>query len=198
MTPVDYALLAERSYGDAPTVGQLNSASRMHVYGDAHVFRGSDDIAAWVADAGVATVSVWGLGKIHHGFYIALTQILPACLALPRPASVVGHSLGGALAIIYAAILAQLGHAVPVYAFEPPRLCGDTTMFEIFRVKQVPWFATRNGNDIVTQLPWGLSLPGALTRIGKPTFPFDNIKDHGIDRVIAALAPTLSTQAPLS
>lgn len=188
MQPVDYALLAQRAYTDAPTVGQAESASRMHVYGDVHVFRGSDDLASFIADADCDTIPVEGLGKLHKGFYGALTAIMPQCLALPRPSAVAGHSLGAAMAIIYAAVLAQLGHVVPVYAFEPPRLCGDAAMQDLLAATRVPWFATRNGLDVVTQVPPGLTLPGPLTKIGRPSFSLDNLTDHGMGRVIAALA----------
>ena len=188
MKPVDYAILAERSYHDAPTAGKADSASRMHVYGDVHVFRGSDDLASFLADADCDTIPVEELGKLHKGFYGALAAILPECLDLTRPSAVAGHSLGAAMAIIYAAVLAQLGHVVPIYAFEPPRLCGDGTMCDLFHAKRVPWFATRNGKDIVTQVPFDLTLPGQLTRIGTPSFSLDNLTDHSIERVVRALA----------
>lgn len=188
MNPVDYALLAKRAYTDAPTVGRADSASRMHVYDGVHVFRGSDDAKSWLADIDVATVDVWGLGKLHAGFYSALATILPACMALPRPQAIAGHSLGAALAIIYAGVLAQLGTVVPVYAFEPPRMCADAALQTLFFSKQVPWFACRNGNDLVTQVPINMTLPGHLVRIGSASAPVDNVTDHSIDRVIQALA----------
>ncbi|MGC1550830.1 MAG: hypothetical protein WA777_20095 [Rhodanobacter sp.] len=187
MNPVDYALLSKQAYSDAPTIGDPASASRMHVYGDVHVFRGTDDFMSAFSDANCTIVNVWGLGHIHAGFYAALAAILPACLALPRPVAVAGHSLGAALAIIYAAVLAQLGVVVPVYAFEPPRLCSDGIMAELLSTKQVPFYATRNGRDLVTQVPPMLTLPGELTLIGTPSLPIDNIADHNINRVIAAL-----------
>lgn len=191
MTPVDYANLAQRAYLDAPTVGDAGSASRMHVYGDVHAFRGTDGLHALLADVDVGTTEVWGIGRIYDGFFAALAAILPACLALPRPNVVVGHSLGAAMAIIYAAILAQLGTVVSVYAFEPPRMCGDDTMLRLLQAKQVGWYATRNGNDIVTQIPACLSLPGPLVHVGQALAPFENTFDHGIDRVIHALQPPI-------
>ncbi|MFC4526400.1 lipase family protein [Dyella halodurans] len=160
----------------------------MHVYGDVHCFRGTDGVMSDMADAKVLTTNVWGIGSVHSGFYAALAAILPACLALPRPKAIAGHSLGAAMAILYAAVLAQLGSIVPVFAFEPPRLCADGGLEALLQDKQVPFFATRNGCDLVTQVPPGMTLPGPLTLIGKATVPFDNIADHGIDRVIAALA----------
>ena len=92
------------------------------------------------------------------------------------------------MAIIYGAVLAQLGHVVPVYAFEPPRLCADAAMQDLLAANKVPWFATRNGLDIVTQVPPELSLPGPLTKIGTPSFSLDNATDHGMGRVIEALS----------
>lgn len=188
MMPVDYARLAQASYHDAPTIGDPDSASRMHVYGGVHCFRGSDDILAWRHDADCRPLTVVGFGKVHSGFWHALSAILPACLALPRPTAITGHSLGAAMAILYGAVLARLGAPVPVYAFEPPRLCFDGTLAHFLNARRVPVFATRNGNDVVTDLPLGLSLPVKLTRIGKPALPFENTLDHDIGRVVEALA----------
>lgn len=188
MMPVDYARLAQRAYTDVPTVGDVNSASRMHVYDGVHVFRGSDNILAWLHDADCRPLNVIGFGKVHSGFWHALSAILPACLALPRPTAVAGHSLGAAMAILYGAVLARLGCVVSVYAFEPPHLCFDGTLAAFLAAVKVPVYATRNGNDVVPDIPLGLSLPAMLDRIGHPVFPFDNIEDHDIRRVVEALA----------
>jgi len=191
--PVDYAKLAERAYSDAPTIGNPSSASRMHVYQmvtatgteTVHVFRGTDDLRSLLADGDIIVRDVPGMGRVHAGFHWALSAILPACLALPRPDAIAGHSLGAAMAVLYAAALALLGDVVPVYAFEPPRLCADTTLLELFHGK--PVYATRNGRDIVTQVPPQLAHACPITPIGHAVLPFDNIQDHAIDRVIAAL-----------
>jgi hypothetical protein len=188
VNPVDYARLAAQSYHDVPTIGDVNSASRMHVYGDVHCFRGSDDILAWLHDADCRPLTVVGFGKVHSGFWHALSAILPACLALPRPTAIAGHSLGAAMAILYGAVLARLGSIVPVYAFEPPHVCFDGTLGQFLNATRVPVYATRNGNDVVPDIPLGLTLPASLTPIGKPMLPFDNIQDHSITRVVEALA----------
>ena len=191
LTPHAAALLAGQSYSDLPTIGDPDSASRMHVYatdaGPVHVFRGTDDVMAAIADADCRTIKVWCLGELHAGFWGALAAILPACLALPRPTAIVGHSLGAAMAIIYAGVLAQQGIIVPVFALEPPRLCGDATLLGLLESRRVPWFACRNGLDLVTQVPPLLSLPGPLTAIGKASAPIPNIVDHEIARVVEAL-----------
>ena len=188
MNPVDYAKLAKQAYIDIPSVGLPQSASRMHVYGDVHVFRGSDDMESWIADLTVVPQQVWGLGYVHAGFYGALAAILPACLALPRPTAITGHSLGAAMAILYAGVLALMRQPVPVFAFEPPKLCADGTLANLMKIMDVPFYATRNGNDVVPTVPPAMTLPGTLTQIGRPTAPFPNIEDHNIDRVIESLA----------
>lgn len=187
MNPVDYALLAKRAYSDAPTVGLADSASRMHVYGDVHVFRGSDDLDSWVHDFDVALEDVPGLGRIHAGFWTAWRTIREQCLALPVPSAIAGHSLGAAMAIIAAAEWALLGHVVPVYAFEPPRIAADGTLAKVFADFAIPVFATRNGLDLVTDVPPELTLPCELTHIGTPAFPYPNLIDHAIGHVVEAL-----------
>ena len=186
MKAVDYARLAAQSYHDAPTVGEVDSASRMHVYGDVHCFRGSDDVLAFLHDADCRPLNVVTFGRVHAGFWHALSAILPVCLALPRPVAITGHSLGAAMAILYGAVLGRLGTPAPVYAFEPPRLCFDDELASFLKSARVPVYATRNGNDVVTQIPLGLTLPCALTRIGHPLLPFDNVQDHDISRVVLA------------
>lgn len=92
------------------------------------------------------------------------------------------------MALLYAAVLARLGTVVPVYAFEPPHICFDSTLAEFLRTAKVPVYATRNGNDVVPDLPLGLTQAAPLESIGKPLLPFLNIQDHDIARVINALA----------
>ncbi len=191
MRAVDFARLAAASYNDVPTVGDPDSASRMHVYtvgGEVvHVFRGTDDFAASIADLGILTTNVPGLGEIHSGFYDALHRILDRCFALPRPSAIAGHSLGAAMAQIYSALFALQGVQIPCYAFEPPRVCADATMRGLFLREDVPVYATRNGNDIVTQVPPELSQAWPLLQIGTPSSAFDNVTDHMIENVILAL-----------
>ncbi|HKU19345.1 MAG TPA: hypothetical protein VJP80_08895 [Candidatus Saccharimonadales bacterium] len=51
----------------------------------------------------------------------------------------------------------------------------------------MPLYLFRNGNELVTDLPPEGHHPAMLTPIGTPTFPFPNLADHMIARVIASL-----------
>jgi len=92
------------------------------------------------------------------------------------------------MAILYGGVLGRLGAPTPVYAFEPPRMCLDGVLAKFLAHTKVPVYATRNGNDVVTEIPWEMTLPASLVRIGTPQLPFDNTLDHDIGRVIDALA----------
>lgn len=188
MKPLDYAKLCQRCYTDPPTIGAPGSASRMRVYGGVHCFRGSDDVESWLHDFDISTVFVPGLGEVHRGFWDATAALIPACVAFGAPDAITGHSLGAAMAILYAGAWAEMGKSIPVYAFEPPRLCADDTLQTLLKFRGAHWYATRNGNDIVTQLPPTMRLPWPLTHIGTASEPFDNMVDHSIARVIEALS----------
>jgi triacylglycerol lipase len=187
MSPAYYARLAAQAYRDAPTIGRSDSASRMHVYGDVHVFRGTDNADSWVHDLDIECVEVPGLGRVHAGFWGALNEILPDCLKLPTPSAVVGHSLGAAMAILYGAELLQRGWRGQVYAFEPPRICADHTLETLVAAHPGMFFSYRNGRDLVTEVPPELSQPVQLLRVGRSFLPFANLTDHRIEHVIDAL-----------
>ncbi len=191
MRAVDFARLAQAAYTDAPTVGSADSAHRMHVYevhGEVvHVFRGTDNFASTLADIDIIPVAVPGLGMLHAGFYGALADILDRCLALPVPTAIAGHSLGAAMAQIYAGVLALRGHQIACYAFEPPRVALDDVLQGVLARLGGPQFATRDGMDAVTDVPEAFRQAWPLLQIGIESSPFPNIVDHEIGRVIAAL-----------
>lgn len=192
MSPLECALLCERFVNhDKPTFGCADSASSVRVYdtpeGPVHCFQETHNLDGIIHDIEIETDDVPGLGRVHHGFWTALHPLLADVLALPHPVAVTGHSLGGAMAIMYGVILANEGHAAPIYAIESPRLTTTNDMAATIINKNIPWYASRNGNDWITQLPPGFMLPGPLTSFGEPALPFDNIEDHKIENVVAAL-----------
>lgn len=125
------------------------------------VFRGSASLLNWVANVAFewCPASV-GPGRVHRGFSEAWTEVAEEVLAqvsrwngeLRRPVWVVGHSLGGAVAVLAACKLRQAGHAVTVIeTFGAPRV-GDAAFAAAFDFPAERWV---NAQDPVPLVPLG-------------------------------------------
>jgi triacylglycerol lipase len=192
MTPKDFALLAQEAYTATPDIGVVNSASRAIVrHTDAGLvvaFPGTNNAACFSADFDIEPFEVAGVGEVYKGFWKAWDAIsLPVLAAVDGcPVILVGHSLGAAMALCAAAYMAVGGNPPEaVYAFEPPRVGVDMGIRTA--LASVPLYLFRNGNDMVTDLPPEGHHPAMLTSIGSASFPFPNLADHAIARVVAAL-----------
>ena len=105
---------------------------------------------------------------------------------------IVGHSLGGSLALRTAGHFRALGHRVPVYAFEPAR-CGLWKLKRLIGDELT--FISFDGDDPVPCLPWFWILPGVVTKIGQSARYWwqrllrlgRDIGDHRIAQVTADL-----------
>ncbi|ERJ35962.1 Glycerol dehydrogenase [Burkholderia sp. AU4i] len=193
MTPRDYALLAQEAYSAKPDIGKADSASRAIVRQTAAglvvAFPGTDNLDSMVADLDVHPIDVIGIGQVHHGFWAAWEAIAAPVLAAVagRPVTLVGHSLGAAIAIMAASAMVAGGNPpAAVYGFEPPRVSTNGSVAAL--LAQVPLCLYKNGNDIVPDLPPDWHHAGAVQPIGRAALPFPNVTDHAIARVIAALA----------
>lgn len=192
MTPRDYALLAQEAYTAPPDIGIADSASRAIVrqtdVGLCIAFPGTDNFASWCTDLDILTVQVPGVGEVHDGFWRAWQAIeVDVVSAIGGcPVTLVGHSLGAALAILAAASLTLAGNPpVVVYGFEPPRISSGSGLANLLAV--VPLHLYKNGNDLVPDVPPELDHAGPLVQIGTALLPFPNAKDHAMERVILAL-----------
>lgn len=192
MNARDFALLAQEAYSAKPDIGEADSASRAIIRQTAAglciAFRGSDDEESWLADFDIGLVKVDGAGNIHRGFWTAYQAIATDIVQAIGDQSVtlVGHSLGGSLALCCAVSLALDGKPpAAVYAFEPARITPDLGARNL--LSNVSTHLYKTGNDIVPDLPVGWQHPALLTRIGKPSLPFPNTLDHAISRVIDSL-----------
>ncbi|KAH6803935.1 alpha/beta-Hydrolases superfamily protein [Perilla frutescens var. frutescens] len=154
-------------------------------------FRGTEpfDADAWALDFDISWYDIPPLGKIHSGFLKALglqqTQGWPADQEAGKPETayygirrllkerlqrndrakfiVTGHSLGGALAVLFPAVLAlhqeswMLERLEAVYTFGQPRV-GDERfsnyMRKTFDQNNVNYFRFVYSFDMVPRLPW--------------------------------------------
>lgn len=120
------------------------------------VFRGTepDAIKDIFADAKLPLVDFPGKGKVHSGFYQALSgdcwqhilDVLQRRENRNKALWISGHSLGAALAMIAAAHLEPAG----IYNFGSPRV-GDSVFCSNFDTMNFHRFA--NCSDLVTQVP---------------------------------------------
>jgi triacylglycerol lipase len=196
VTPRDFALLAQEAYTATPDIGNADSASRAIVRqtdsGLCIAFPGTDNQDCWSADFDVMPVSVPGAGKVHRGFLDAWRTISVDVLAAiaGQPVTLVGHSLGAAIALMAAIDMAVSGNPpTAVYGFEPPRVSPDMTVRALLAT--VPVHLYKNGLDIVPDVPIGWQHAALLVHIGKPALPFPNVLDHGIARVIESLSVSI-------
>lgn len=186
-----YALLAQAAYSEKPTFGDENSAARAIVSnnddGQVISIPGTDNIACFLADLDIETITVNGLGRMHSGFYEAFLE-MKSQLMLCAPSVITGHSLGAALSLIYAAELCLAGKPPKaVYAFEPPRISTDSVIAELLASHGVSLHLTQFGQDIVPMIPRILhdwQHPSWLIKIGRPHLTIPNVHDHSIDNVV--------------
>lgn len=173
-TPNTNEILAELKSKDPNflTVEGFNRASSQSIIIEhkdyiVAAFRGTDELVDWL-DNIKAFPTQGPLGKVHSGFYNAFLDVWQrekmwdrikqlqenGLDKIKRPLWIAGHSLGGAMATIAAAWLAE--QKIPlygVYTYGQPR-CGDESFQIAFDSKLgKKFFRFQNNNDIVTRIP---------------------------------------------
>jgi triacylglycerol lipase len=127
------------------------------------VFRGTQDELDWKTHVNARLVALQGGTRVHTGFFQAYWPIRDAMFefikraiaAKPRPIYVTGHSLGGALALMATAELANDDDATvrdcaaACYTFGCPR-AGDAS-FDMY--VKAPLYRITNGVDLVPAIP---------------------------------------------
>ncbi len=127
------------------------------------VFRGTEDLLDWWTNLRVKLVALQGGVKVHTGFFQAYFPIRDRLFETvrkllknkPRPVYITGHSLGGALAVMATAELANDEEAevrdsiAACYTFGCPK-AGDRTFDQYVKV---PLYRITNGFDVVPGVP---------------------------------------------
>jgi predicted lipase len=128
------------------------------------VFRGTQDDLDWQTNVRASWIELQGGTRVHMGFFQAYLPIREAMFAAveqlvrktPRPVYIAGHSLGGALATIATAELANHPEVLirdsiaACYTFGSPRV-GDSS-FDLY--VKVPLYRVTNGIDLVPAVPF--------------------------------------------
>jgi hypothetical protein len=183
--------LAAAAYDDPPTWARGDVAVTRTDIDEVSViaWRGTElsDIGDICRDVDCIPVFRDGYGHVHRGFFEGAMSVAEAIVAdvAGRPLLVTGHSLGGAMALVFGAFLVLRGTPpVSVVTFGAPRL-GYSTLANVLR--DVPGTEYRRGIDPIPDLPPWLLAPRVRARvqIGRPSLePF---ADHRVAGYLAAL-----------
>ena len=150
------------------------------------VFRGTDadDPRDWLANLDLSRVETERIGSVHHGFLTALIEqcwagissaVLDGFDTRPRRFATAGHSQGGALANIAAAMFGQSLKVDSLITFGCPRV-GDKRFAAAVDVNVDRHLRCVNNNDVVARIPipisaWTAMFWSWLTRSPLPLAP---------------------------
>jgi hypothetical protein len=108
------------------------------------VFRGSKSISNWISNTNFSETSpLLGGSKVHTGFYNEANKAFDASAAYLKKEDTlisIGHSLGGAVAILYAQLLHQQGISVEVISFGAPPVGNSAFVKSIADIKHWRYF----------------------------------------------------------
>jgi hypothetical protein len=169
-------------------------------------FRGTHFLSEWLDDADLPLVAFRfrsNAGDVHMGFQAVYETIRKSILALlaragAGPLTIVGHSLGAALATL-CALDAGIGRPARVCPIASPRV-GDGRFRDLFNQTQPDCVRVVNKPDIVPHVP----LPIGYRHVGSaavvnsgPTL--DLVFAHGLcEGYLRGLNRTIATPATLS
>ena len=146
------------------------------------VFRGTDSFADVLDDLHFKLQSFYGFGKVHSGFLSQFNTILPKLLNIINQGSLVfvGHSLGGALATLFAT-----KYGGTCITFGSPKV-GDETFVQYFNQNVIHSVRVVNARDIIPRsLPLYFSHVKGELKIGVPNWICcycTGIRDHSLKK----------------
>lgn len=148
------------------------------------LFPGTETIQDWMTDLKIRKCP-WSFGQVHRGFQEAFGSVATEITAmLPENSEVViaGHSLGGALATLFASALHGFRRVHAVYTFGSPRVGNRAFARHYNDALAERSFRIVNAGDPVPRLPWML---GTYRHVDHLTYLN---RDGGIDENRLAVA----------
>lgn len=165
-SPIEhYAKMADDTYLEADKFTQLyqNECEQLHALKalsvpfylckvDNHrwlaVFRGSKSISNWISNTNFSETSpLLGEAKVHTGFYNEAKKAFDVSAKyLKKDDRIIsiGHSLGGAVALLYAYLLHQQGLNVEVISFGAPPVGNAAFVKSIANIKHWRYFHVKD------------------------------------------------------
>lgn len=186
MTDLDHARACAAAYSAPPTFVWRDVHAVLD--GDDLAFRGTEptNVADWLRDFDWLPIRHRTLGWCHRGFLDGVLGIFPLVPTQTTIRVVKGHSMGGALAILFAALRTAAGQPpARLVTFGAPICAGSRARWLLADVAQTHY---RSGGDpvpFVPEAPLFLDRPAALTQIGHASL--DPIADHLLGAYIHAL-----------
>jgi hypothetical protein len=150
-------------------------------------FQGTQDWAQIEADLDIELIHVEDRGDIHRGFHDAIVSKLAAIRAAigSTPHWFVGHSLGGAEAVI-AAALVDPKLVAGVVTFGCPRLCLTSALEQYFNENEIHVSQYVHAQDAVPKVPSWLYHASAPTEVGTYAHWLPNLEDHAMSGYLRA------------
>lgn len=176
-------------------------------------FRGTASVPDWITDAQFRRTEIGAGQEVHHGFLDAILSLNEDLKALAKaekqrpmgeympPLFITGHSLGGAMALLAAELLAEAGcYIQAVYTFGGPRVGNGAwaKSYDAFldrRLRDRTWRVV-NEEDIVPRLPGSLI---GYRHAGHEVFlPADtHVLEMGAPGAVSRIAPDYILDPPL-
>ena len=190
IAPLIAAQIARDAYTKDPTwsVGAFDAVMMWYAGNPVIAIRGTTtNPETWLADAIAIPVHHHGIGWCDAGFLECALALWPKMnQGMLSACTVIGHSLGGAAAVLISALAAAERCAPPaLITFGAPR-AGSWKVKRLLSGIQVAMY--RNGDDPVPLLPWlpfFYMHPRKLIQVGKATW--NPIDDHYIEAYERAL-----------
>jgi len=187
-----YALLAKGAYHRARDidVGSFRARIDDSPLGKCLSIAGTDDIETALTDIEALVpifareIEAWVPGSFLKAVTGAMAEI-QTIRQFPPIRVLLGHSLGGVLAILTGACLCAAGlPPKAIFAFAPPRSSVGNRLTALFATHGVTLQLYRLGEDVVPNLPPGFDHPVPLGQLGRAN---SLLGDHDLDHIIAAL-----------